>query len=50
MKIVITESQYKLYLEEKNILGTPEALGNVMSTIAPIPKSKIQASKVIPKI
>jgi hypothetical protein len=50
MKIIITESQYKLYLEEKNVTKVPESLGGIMSTIAPIPKSKIQASKVIPKI
>jgi len=50
MKIKITESQYKLYLQEKNSEDVSTALGSVMATIAPIPKSKIQAAKVIPKI
>jgi hypothetical protein len=50
MKIRITESQYNLYLEQKNMMGVRESLSSVMSTIAPIPKSKLMASRVIPKI
>lgn len=50
MKIKITESQYKLYLKEMNSDDISKSLEGVMPTISPIPKSKLQASKVIPKI
>ena len=50
MKIKITESQYKLYLKEQNIVDVAKSLEVVMPTISPIPKSKTQAAKVIPKI
>ena len=50
MKIKITESQFNLYLKEQNIVDVAKSLEVVMPTISPIPKSKTQAAKVIPKI